>query len=146
MRYCVVHELRKRIVVAPFAATVHKVFIIQQPLAVLSTDADDAALGGAVLEALSHWRTDIPHPEFGAWDRELRPFLRAFKIRSWSEFSRRGRIVGVEHEESSLKLVPQKRESHEGYTRLEDRTITLPPDASPEAIGRGVREALALCV
>lgn len=146
MRYCAVHERHERFVVAPFAATVHNVLIIQQPLAIISADADDADLGLAVLDALSRWRTEIPHPEFGTWDRHLRPFLEAFAIRSWSEFSRGGRIVGVEHEESSLNLVPQKRESHEGYARLEERTIRLPPDASPETIGRGVRGALALCV
>lgn len=111
------------------------------PCCVLPLSSSDQALGEAIVETIRHSGTTRDPNGAADWAEVLRPLLAAAKVRSWNQFVKRNRAIGV-FLDREYRLVPtENREPRAGFGDLDDRSILLPADASTAEFGAAAKEA-----
>jgi len=102
-------------------------------------DAGPVALGQAVLDALDAANQVVP-PDVKP---PIAPVLRALRLRSYGQYMRGARSVGVEIDDDGVvRLTPRRNDGPKaGFTPLTDRASVL-DDRSPEAMTIAVKEAI----
>ena len=111
------------------------------PVTVLEQNAGVDAIGGAVMDALQRFRTNVPLPD----DYELaaNQALEGTGFKSWRSFSKGAQRLGVRSVGAEILVTPTVADSRGGYGDLEDKAITVRAD--PAAIGSAVVDALGKC-
>ena len=106
-------------------------------------DADRFGLGEAVVKALGHSRTGVPHPRRDQWSvqrqRSLGPLMDAAGVRSWRSFVLSARLVTVDASRGLATVVGWNRDTSrpEVFTPDQARELRDVP-TEPAALGDAV--------
>jgi hypothetical protein len=131
---------------SPYNQTTAGVWMSAEPYVKLARDANAAALGRAVLNALGESKGPVPHPAESEWNALLKPLLEAAGVKSWKAFVLRAQYMSVDEEGETVTICPNvNREPREGFIPLSDRDIRLPVSASAEELGEAIQTAALLC-
>jgi hypothetical protein len=97
------------------------------------------------LEVLSASQVGVPLPEDTR--SASAPLLTKAGVKSWSEFMKTAKCVGLELENNQLTLIPHRQipRSRGSLEGIEGQHIVLPADTPPEKIGAALEEAFARC-
>jgi hypothetical protein len=99
----------------------------------------------AVMEVLNASRQGVPVPA----DNEnlVAPLLALAKVKSWAAFMKNGKCIGLELENGCLTIMPHRKfpRPKGALEGISEQAIVLSADASPEAIGSALEEAMSRC-
>jgi hypothetical protein len=117
-------------------------WIATPPLVEMSRHDSRLRKGEAAVEVLNASREGVPLPE--DTDAGIIPLLTKARVKSWSQFMKKAKCVGLELENNQLTIrpygqIPHSKGAMEG---IEGQHIVLAPDASPEEVGAGLEEAM----
>lgn len=116
------------------------------PLIVLSRHDPRQRKGEAALEVLNASQEGLPLPEDTR--SVIVPLLTKAEVRSWPEFMKKAKCVGLELENNQLTLIPHRQipQSKGSLEGIEGQDIVLPANASLEEIGAALEEAMNRCL
>jgi hypothetical protein len=116
--------------------------LVSGPYVALDSSAPDAELGTAVLTVLEAART-VPIPT--NLKEEQQKLFSTVKVRSASKFNAGAVECSIWKKPGTLSITPSKNEGR-GFSHLPSYfAVTISGDATPEAIGKGLREAFTKC-
>lgn len=140
VRHCQLYARDGAFYVVPQSRTIDGIWIAVDPMTRLDGEADEVALGNAVLAALAVSGDGVPRPPTPRAVTEN--LLRFVGQRSWSTFARTAGLVEARLEkEGRVRLIPFARAARGAYEGVDGAATSVPADG--EAVGRGVRAALA---
>jgi hypothetical protein len=127
----------------PSSKTVTGLWIATPPLIQLSSLDPKIRKGKAALEVLGASQQGLPLPENPS--SVIAPLLAKVGVRSWREFMKKARGIGLELEMSQLTVTPHRQlpRSKGALEGVESQQILLPADAAPEEIGAALEEAMS---
>jgi hypothetical protein len=110
----------------------------------VSASDSPEVIGQTMLIVLGSSHSPIPHPtRHGGLVDAL---LKLAKVRSWLNFTRGTKAVGIDRDEQGFKFTPDKNEGGRGYfTPLSDKVFRLPADAPAKDLGLALEKAFSLC-
>lgn len=121
---------RNRIIAHSESVTVAGVGIVSQPVFELATD-NVVDLGVAILEALQHSKSGVPHPAQTEWGKIGEPVLKAARVRSWRALVTSAKYVQVRIEPDCVVFTPTRNLGpKDGFTELSGRERSSAPTAS----------------
>lgn len=119
-----------RIITHSVSVTVAGVGVDSQPVFELATD-NVIGLGAAILEALQHSRSGVPHPAQAEWGQIGVPILKAAKVRSWRALARSAKYVHMRVEKDSVVFTPTRNLGpKDGFIELLERERSSAPTAA----------------
>ena len=119
-------------------------WVIAEPFIRLTVDEDPAAVGRAIVKALSASRDGVPHPPPSG--ELFSPMLLLAEVPSWEDFVKEALSVSVGRDDGWLTFSPSRYEpSDDSFLPTKGRDMRIPDTASPEDIGKALNEAFALC-
>lgn len=126
--------------IQPYYRTTAGVLIGGEPIKDLEFDASDRELGEALVEALGHFKSGVPHP--ADWGKVSQPLNEAAGVKGWSSFIKGARSCEVADEGGTLIFVPMRNAGvRAGFQFLNDSSTKLAADATADEIGRTLRNA-----
>jgi hypothetical protein len=131
---------RGSLVVSSYSTTTAGFEVMNGWFVSLGGDVTDEALGGAVREALSHCRHDVPVPPRDS--NPIAPLLEGVGVKSWAQYAKDVKAVSVRSNDT-LTIVPTENRGRDGFVEISDKTIPLAAGASAAELGKAVRNALA---
>jgi hypothetical protein len=143
-----VYQLKDRILVHPWQQTPAGLGIASGPYVSLPLDADAAALGSAVLAALSRSGQTVPHPS--DWKGLSAPRLEAAGVRSEKAFQSGARSVDVERDDRAFRIEPSRnggsKGDAKGFVPMPELAMSLPLESGAEVLGQATRASLKRCI
>jgi hypothetical protein len=111
----------------------------------LDLKATEAALGEAVLEALSGSKVGVPHPSREEME-EFLPMLDLAGVKTWAAFARHASNVQISADADWLIFEPWKNAGAKGgFIPFSGEKVRVRADAPTAAIGEALKKAMALC-
>lgn len=138
---CNVFLRKKDILVATSARTIPGFEIIVAPVFKLRTDETPAALGQAVLDALSSYLVNVEPPGPNMNDLP-NPLLKIAGCKNWGQLDRSSLNVFVTRYPDHVLVIPTRREPNRGAVHLPEQAISC--EVSPAVVGDAVARAAAL--
>jgi hypothetical protein len=120
-------------------------WIATPPQVQVSSRDSQQRKGEAALEVLNASQQGVPLPEDTG--SVIAPLLTRAGVKSWPEFMKKAKGVGLELEGNQLTVTPHRQipRSKGALEGIEDQHILLPADASPDEIGAALEEAMSRC-
>lgn len=114
----------------------------------LKVTASPQEIGSTVLNALSQFKIDIPHPkDEEAWKLETKIFFKALRIKSRKSFYQGAMLVAISTEDEmiTLNITPCKNLTAKkgGFVDILNKSRTCSGD--PEVLGKTILEAFQDC-
>jgi hypothetical protein len=136
-----------RYFIYPDFKTTAGVYLDGEPVTILEHSVPVEVLGKTISEALSRYRTGLPHPEAPSDFEKLRqPVLEAAGAKSWVTFSKGALYCSISEEKKVMVLTPMRATRPPGaFEPVPEREVKLMLPATAAQIGAGVREALTHC-
>jgi hypothetical protein len=125
--------------------TMTGLWIATPPLIRLSRHDPRQRKGEVTLEVLKASQQSVPLPEDTG--SVIVPLLTEAGVRSWTEFMKKAKAVGLELENNQLTIIPHRQmpRSKGALQGIEGQHIVLPADAPPEEVGAALEEAMTRC-
>ena len=143
MRMAWIYRRRERLFLRPWSKTDEGMWREDGPCSVLPASASAEEVGATVESVLALSRQGVSHPSRSGWSEVTRPLLEAAGVKSWRAFAKLANSVGIERDESGLRLLPMGRDPDDGSNfPVKERERQVPASASIPEIGRSVLEAL----
>ncbi len=114
-----------------------------RPFLKIGVDEPAARLGEAICEALAASRTGIPHPT--DWDAVEVPLPAMAGVKSWAQFAKGAKCLGVEDENGALTIIPYKKMRPRGSFEQLKTVVTVRNDIPPAELGEAVVKAFEMC-
>ena len=122
----------------------------------LETDATDANLGQAVLEALNRSRFIHPHTDrdffdgdriLAAYKRWEADFMKRYRYKTRRDAYKNMRYCLAERREEKISIRPHKRDFKPGlwWDLSPEKTVVIPETNDPGIVGAATRLALSHC-
>jgi|SRR5579875_785317 len=120
-------------------------WIATPPLVQVNSYDSRQRKGEAALEVLNASQQGIPLPEDTR--SVIVPLLTKAGARSWTEFVKKAKCVGLELEGDKLTLMPHRKfpRSKDALEGITEQAVVLAANASPEEVGAALEEAFARC-
>jgi len=144
MKTATAYQRESKIFLVPEARTTAGVRISATPVEVIdhATGIDSTDLGKVVISVLNKFQDSVPHPT--DWKSITIPFLKPAGVKSWREFVKSAKSVGIEFEKDKIRLIPMKNlGAKEGFAPLTEKSVTV--QLSADEIGKGLLERLDAC-
>lgn len=115
-----------------------------QPVFGVSADAEPAFIGNRLLAALnaSVWDSRIDDSQLSP-----HPILVAAGCRSWNDLERLSKLVNVDSDRRSIRLIPCRaatRREGRGYSGIPEQAIAIPWESAESVIGSALLSAFAV--
>lgn len=116
-----------------------------KPFQLLPADADAAAIGHAVCEALA--MSHIGEPDPADWKAAMRPFYDMVGVKTWGQFARGTLLCRMEQNGDKLTALPyeNRNQGRQGFVPCHDRKLTASWPLPKDEVGQLVVKALERC-
>lgn len=114
----------------------------------LDESVPDDELGRVVRMALAESKTGVPQPNLRVEPEEWKLHRQAAGVRTYGQYMKGTREVGVVLDDSplGLRLTPRHNGgARDGWISKDEDAISLDHDSSDSDLGRSIRAALELC-
>ena len=120
------------------------------PVERLSSPADEATIGAAVLRVLAGCPVSVQAPSRDEYTERLAPVWRAAGVRSWQALARNAVLCQIREREGTITLLPTRhggmRGPDRGFHELPEQALKVQTNATALELGAAIREALHRCV
>jgi hypothetical protein len=120
-------------------------WIATPPLVQINSHDSRQRKGEAALEVLNASQQGIPLPQDTG--SVIVPLLTKAGARSWTEFMKKAKCVGLELEGDKLTIMPHRKlpRPKGALEGMPEKAIVLSADTSAEEIGAALEEAMSRC-
>lgn len=141
MRRAAVYRRGGKFFIHSCSKTTAGVWVLSEPISVVSPEDGVRELGRMVLLALDASRENVPHPT--DWKGILSPVLALSGVRSWAAFAKNASYVEIEGEEGNLTLTPAENlGAREGFREEPSKRVSVMSD-DVGILGAEIAELLA---
>ncbi len=100
-------------------------------------------LSGKIRVTLDNSVHGVPHPSQTEWKAVQAPMLEAVGVKSWNTLAKGAKSVGLEREDTLVKMEPAANYEKQGGTSLPDKTVEC--DLNSSELGSALMKAFEAC-